>query len=135
MKLCFGDIVVVNETQIGVVVKCWEGSLQGKPSSYDVYVRSHNAIGNYPENKIERYMVRHKYLNEEELEYQKQCVGSDRADVIPVRHGTWKKRGNSRCCSECGFIYYSGNGAFNFCPSCGDVKNMKVTEKNDKQVN
>lgn len=55
-------------------------------------------------------------------------------DIIPIKHGTWKKRGNSRCCSECGFIYYSGNGAFNFCPSCGDVKNAEVIRKNDKQV-
>lgn len=71
MKLCFGDIVVVDEIQIGVVVKCWGRSLQGKPPSYDVYVRSYNAIKNYPENEVERYMVRHKYLNEEEIEYQR----------------------------------------------------------------
>lgn len=71
MKLCFGDIVVVDGIQIGVVVKCWCGSLQGRPPSYDVYVRNYNLIKNYPENKVERYMVRHKYLNEEEIEYQK----------------------------------------------------------------
>ncbi len=71
MKLCFGDIVVVDNYQIGVVVKCWCGSLQGNPPSYDVYVSSYNTIVNYPENKVERYMVRHKYLNEEEIKYQK----------------------------------------------------------------
>ena len=38
MKLCFGDIVVVDEAQIGVVVKSWCGSLQGRPPSYDVYL-------------------------------------------------------------------------------------------------
>ena len=72
MKLCFGDIVVVDEIQIGVVVKCWGRSLMGSPPSYDVYVRSYNAILNYTENNVERYMVRHKYLNDEEVEYQKE---------------------------------------------------------------
>ena len=38
--------------------------------NYDVYVRNYNGIQNYQENEIQRYMVRHKYLNEEELEYQ-----------------------------------------------------------------
>lgn len=71
MKLCFGDIVVVEEILIGVVVKCWGRSLQGNSPSYDIYVRNYNTIENYPENKVERYMVRHKYLNEEEVEYQK----------------------------------------------------------------
>lgn len=71
MKLCFGDIVVVEENLIGVVVKCWVSRLQGNSPSYDIYVRNYNTIENYPENKVERYMVRHKYLNEEEIEYQK----------------------------------------------------------------
>ena len=70
-KLCFGDIVVVDDIQIGVVVKCWARSLFGTPPSYDVYVRSYNKIINYPEDKVERYIVRHKYLNEEEYKYQK----------------------------------------------------------------
>lgn len=70
MKFCFGDIVVVDGYLIGVVVKSWCKSLQGKEASHDVYVRNKNAIVNYPESKIQRYMVRHKELNEEELEYQ-----------------------------------------------------------------
>jgi hypothetical protein len=72
--LCFGDIVVVDEVQIGVVVKCWGRSSMGNPPSYDVYVRSYNRIINYPEDKVERYMVRHKYLNDEEIEYQKNAL-------------------------------------------------------------
>jgi hypothetical protein len=75
MKLCFGDIVVVDEIQIGVVVKCWGKSLMGKPPSYDVYVRSYNKIVNYTEDAVERYMVRHKYLNDEEIQYQKESRG------------------------------------------------------------
>ncbi len=38
---------------------------------HEVYVRSYNSITTYPEEKIERYRVRHKELDEEELEYQK----------------------------------------------------------------
>lgn len=71
MKFCFGDIVVVEENLIGVVVKSWITYSKGeKTRNYDVYVRMKNTIQNYREEEIERYMVRHKYLNDEELEYQ-----------------------------------------------------------------
>lgn len=70
-ELLFGDIVVVEESLIGVVVKCWIGSALTDPiRKYDVYVREYNTIKQYDENNIKRYRVRHKYLNEEELTYQ-----------------------------------------------------------------
>ena len=72
MKFCFGDIVVVDDIQIGVVVKCWSENTTG--NNYDVYVRSYNVIKNYNEDEIERYMVRHKYLNDEEIEYQYNAI-------------------------------------------------------------
>lgn len=68
MKYCFGDIVVVEGDLIGVVVKCW------CDKTYEVYVRSFNIIKSYNENDIQRYMVRHKYLNDEELEYQYNAI-------------------------------------------------------------
>lgn len=68
MKFCFGDIVVVDECNIGVIVKSWNDH------TYDVYVRMRNDIFQYREEKIERYMVRHKYLDEEELVYQNNAV-------------------------------------------------------------
>ena len=68
MKLAFGDIVVVDKINIGVVVKCWNSG--GKRGMYEVYVRMEGGIKLIPANKIERYMVRHKYLNKEELMYQ-----------------------------------------------------------------
>lgn len=74
MKFTFGDIVVVDEIEIGVVVKCWT-NLEHK-NNYDVYVRQYNDIKNYKENEIERYMVRHKYLSDEELEYQRNAIKS-----------------------------------------------------------
>ena len=63
----FGDIVVVDVDQIGVVVKTWENN---KGFSYEVYVRSYNKINVYEEKEIDRYRVRHKYLSEEELMWQ-----------------------------------------------------------------
>lgn len=66
MKFAFGDIVVIEKELIGVVVKCWSGSSH----NYDIYVRNYNCIKNYKEDEIERYMVRHKYLSNEEKVYQ-----------------------------------------------------------------
>ena len=75
MKFCFGDIVVVEENLIGVVVKSWITYSKGKKIfNYDVYVRMKNEIKNYKEDEIERYMVRHKYLSDEEMEYQYDTV-------------------------------------------------------------
>lgn len=71
MKFCFGDIVVVEEKLIGVVVKSWVTFSKGeKIKNYDIYVRMKNGIVNYKEEEIQRYMVRHKYLSDEEMEYQ-----------------------------------------------------------------
>lgn len=63
----FGDIVVVDECFIGVIVKTWE---HNDYYTYEVYVRNANGIIEYTEEEIERYKVRHKELNEEEMCYQ-----------------------------------------------------------------
>lgn len=68
MKFLFGDIVVVEDYLIGVIVKSWQSSMRG--NYYEVYVRNYNAIKEYDEQDIERYKVRHKELNEEEYYYQ-----------------------------------------------------------------
>ena len=70
-KFLFGDIVVVDDDLIGVIVKTWE-NIDTKTLYYSVYVRQTNSIINYNEKNIERYAVRHKYLNDEELKYQKE---------------------------------------------------------------
>lgn len=72
MKFTFGDIVVVDKINIGVVVKCWTSF--DKNFSYEVYVRNDNCIREYKEKDIERYMVRHKYLSDEEQEYQYNAI-------------------------------------------------------------
>lgn len=68
MKFCFGDIVVVDDDLIGVIVKSWSNH------TYDVYVRYHNVIATYEEDEIQRYMVRHKYLDEKELAWQRNAI-------------------------------------------------------------
>lgn len=70
-KFLFGDIVVVDNYSIGVIVKTWERATGG--FFYEVYVRLANKIIEYDEDKIERYRVRHKYLSEEETEWQNGC--------------------------------------------------------------
>ena len=72
MKYTFGDIVIVDDDNIGVIVKCWTSFTHNY--SYELYVRNYNGIKEYKENEIERYMVRHKYLSEEEKEYQYNAI-------------------------------------------------------------
>jgi len=67
MKFTFADIVIVDGENIGVIVKCWTGK---KGINYDIYIRMYNEIRNFKEHEIERYLVRHKYLSEEEKGYQ-----------------------------------------------------------------
>jgi len=67
-RFLFGDIVVVNKSDIGVICKAWEKS-NGK-YEYEVYVRLANSIIIFAEEDIDRYRVRHKYLSEEEMEWQ-----------------------------------------------------------------
>jgi len=73
-KFLFGDIVVVEGENIGVIVKSWGPTIRAgkvvRGYHYEVYVRIYNAIKEYDEEDIERYRVRHKYLSEEELEWQ-----------------------------------------------------------------
>lgn len=66
-ELLFGDIVVVEENLVGVVVKCW---ITNPTRKYEVYVRGYNRIKEYEWKDVKRYRVRHKYLNEEEVQYQ-----------------------------------------------------------------
>lgn len=67
MKFCFGDIVVVEKINIGVIVKSW---INDDKITHEVYVRNYNCIKDYDESEIQRYMIRHKELNEEEVAFQ-----------------------------------------------------------------
>ena len=55
MKFNFGNIVVVDENQIGIIVKSWINDRTGK-HTYDVYVRSYNCVVNMiPESEIKHF--------------------------------------------------------------------------------
>ena len=69
-EFLFGDIVVVDDDQIGVIVKSWGGG-STRENHYDIYVRSYNKVKEYDESIVERYRVRHKYLNDDEMGYQR----------------------------------------------------------------
>ncbi len=66
-NLLFGDIVVVEDNLIGVIVKSW---MSNGGATHEVYVRSYRSIQEYSEDHIERYRVRHKELAGDELQYQ-----------------------------------------------------------------
>jgi hypothetical protein len=65
-KFQFSNVVVVDRTEIGVIVKSWER--QDNKFSHEVYVRSYNSIIEYPENKI-KHFVYSKILSDDELEF------------------------------------------------------------------
>jgi hypothetical protein len=67
MAFYFADQVVVEENLIGCIVKSWGGS-ERRPPHYEVYVRSYNAIKEYNESDIQRYIVS-KELSEEEKQW------------------------------------------------------------------
>ena len=72
--LTFGDIVIVEDNLIGVVVKVWINK-ENSSIMYEVYVRNHNGIKLYNADEVRRYLVRHKELDETELSYQDACEG------------------------------------------------------------
>jgi hypothetical protein len=62
MKFQFSNVGVVNEDQIGVIVKSWQDK------TYDVYVRSYNGVTEFKEEDIKHYVFS-KELTEEEIEF------------------------------------------------------------------
>lgn len=58
----FGNIVVVDKNQIGVVVKIWADN------TYDVYVRNYNRVKDYNASEI-RHFIYSKELSEEEIDF------------------------------------------------------------------
>ena len=62
MRFQFGNVVVVDDDQIGVIVKSWGDG------SHDVYVRSYNTISQYKEKEIDHFIYS-KELSSEEYEF------------------------------------------------------------------
>ena len=62
MKFQFSNVVVVDDDQIGVIVKSFEDG------NYYVYVRSYNQVMTYCEKEISHY-VYSKHLLEDQAEF------------------------------------------------------------------
>jgi hypothetical protein len=65
----FGDIVVIHECVIGCILKTWDNP-ETERYNYEVYNRISGKIELLEEKYIDRYRVRHKYIDEEEMEWQ-----------------------------------------------------------------
>lgn len=63
----FGNVVMVDDGLVGVVIKSWGGS---GSYNHDVYVRSFNGIRNYRESEM-RHFIYDKELTQESLGYYK----------------------------------------------------------------
>jgi hypothetical protein len=65
----FGNVVVVDKDQIGLICKTWSSSMgDNGVYNYDVYVRNCNSVINYQESEI-KHFVYSKELTEDELEF------------------------------------------------------------------
>lgn len=64
MKLSFqfGNIVVVDDDMIGVIVESWAND------THDVYVRSYNGVSEFKAEDISHYIYS-KELSEDEMEF------------------------------------------------------------------
>ncbi len=66
-KFQFGNVVVVDRDQIGVIVKSWGTTSAGY--SHDVYVRSYNGVSTYLEIEIKHFVYSKELTEEEENFY------------------------------------------------------------------
>ncbi len=62
MNFQFGNVVIVDDDQIGVIVKSWGDE------SHDIYVRNYNAIREYGVSEI-KHFIYSKELTPEECEF------------------------------------------------------------------
>jgi hypothetical protein len=70
-RFFFSDIVVISGKFIGCVVKTWGPSIR-RGRHYEVYVRSINAIQDYDEDLLQRYIVSKELSVEEQRFHENQ---------------------------------------------------------------
>lgn len=66
-KYQFGNVVVTEGGQLGVICKTWMCS-QSRPHHYDVYIRSLDALREYDEDTLRHYVFS-KELADDELDH------------------------------------------------------------------
>lgn len=70
MNFQFGNVVVVDGGQIGVIVKTWEDGVVDLKYSHDVYVRNLNEIKCYSEEDIRHFIYSKELADEERESYE-----------------------------------------------------------------
>lgn len=68
IKFQFGNVVVVDNDCVGVIVKTW-GATDNRQTHYDVYVRYYNAIREYDQDQIKHYVYSKELLDEQHVFY------------------------------------------------------------------
>lgn len=68
MNFQFGNVVVVQDGLIGVIVKSWGKGLLNEGASHEVYVRDFNSVKTYREDDI-KHFIYSKELTDEEREF------------------------------------------------------------------
>ncbi len=66
-KYQFGQVVVVDNDQIGVICKTWINPKKG--FIYDIYVRSYNGVNEYAEENVHHFIYSKELLDEEKEFY------------------------------------------------------------------
>ena len=86
MNFCRGDRVIVESNLMGTIVEEWlhqeyDGSI--KPY-YKVYVDYFRQIKEYDEDKLQRCLIRHKYLSGAEIIWQNNAIKGDTNTYEPI---------------------------------------------------
>ena len=63
MKFYFGDLVIVDDGCLGVVIRMWSDC------TYDIFVRSYDSIGKYKDVAIQKYISKPNTRGDTECEY------------------------------------------------------------------
>lgn len=94
MNFCRGDRVIVESNLMGTIVEEWlhqeyDGSI--KPY-YKVYVDYFRQIKEYDEDKLQRCLIRHKYLSGAEIIWQNNAIKGDTNTYEPIPYKKYSQQ-------------------------------------------
>ena len=76
-------------------------------------------IAPFEEKGLAEIVVRYSKMGEQRTTEFVYTSTVPTIDAVPMKKAHWIKKGNEKTCSGCGFIYYSNNDDWNYCPNCG----------------
>lgn len=94
MNFCRGDRVIIESNLMGTIVEEWlhqeyDGSI--KPY-YKVYVDYFRQIKEYDEDKLQRCLIRHKYLSGAEIIWQNNAIKGDTNTYEPIPYKKYSQQ-------------------------------------------